>query len=145
MSHVLLTSDWGRSSKTVLPVDCLCGKSTSRSKHIPLDFRSNNTMKIVVISVFLILAGLRVVGGDDQSAEPGAWYRDWLLSQDNPLVEGRIQELGRRLSFNRTGQVDETHRGWFRKFLHERVVTKLQAEARTPQAKGQEFPKIYVH
>ena len=57
------------------------------------------------------------------------WYNS-LVEEENPYIMGRVRSLGRKISMARNGVVDENPRGWFLKFLHERVRGAIFSEAR---------------
>ena len=57
------------------------------------------------------------------------WYNT-LVEEENPYIMGRVRSLGRKISMARNGVVDNNPRGWFLKFLHERVRGAIFSEAR---------------
>ena len=74
----------------------------------------------------------------DNNGGPKAkgWYTD-LMSQENPYIMGHVRELGRKISKERGGPIDDNPTGWFLEFLHERVRGKLFAEALAARKKGE--------
>ena len=57
------------------------------------------------------------------------WYNT-LVDEENPYIMGRVKELGKKISLERNGVVDNNPRGWYLKFLHERVRGAIFSEAR---------------
>ena len=35
---------------------------------------------------------------------PQSWYREWVRSQENPYIQQRIKELGKKISLERADQ-----------------------------------------
>ena len=62
--------------------------------------------------------------------------QSWVQSQENPYIQQRIKELGKKISLERGWVSDTPPRGWFLKFLHERVVGQLVWEARAAHQQG---------
>ena len=67
---------------------------------------------------------------------PQSWYREWVRSQENPYIQQRIKELGKKISLERGWVSNTPPRGWFLKFLHEHVVGQLVWEARAAYQQG---------
>ena len=83
-----------------------------------------------MIILFLTISVAEEVEKTKKNEVPQSWYREWVRSQENPYIQQRIKELGKKISLER-GWVSHTPpRGWFLKFLHKQVVGQLVWEAR---------------
>ena len=67
---------------------------------------------------------------------PQSWYREWVRSQENPYIQQRIKELGKKISLERGWVSNTPPRGWFLNVLHEPVVGQLVWEARAAYKQG---------
>ena len=72
----------------------------------------------------------------EKNEVPQSWYREWVRSQENPYIQQRIKELGKKISLERGWVSNTPPRGWFLKFLHEQVVGQLVWEARAAYKQG---------
>ena len=88
---------------------------------------SRRNILVIVCLVVSIMAEK-----NEQQTETKAkdWYSDWVKSQENPYIMKRVRELGKKISKARGGTIDYEPKGWFKKFLIERVRGRLLTEAR---------------
>ena len=93
-------------------------------------------MKVSERSVLAIICLMitTMAGKTEEQPPTGAkakdWYFEWVRSQENPYIQMRVLELGKKISQQR-GKVSDTEpRGWFKQFLLERVLGKIALEAR---------------
>jgi hypothetical protein len=91
-------------------------------------------MKVSNRSLLAIICLITTMAGNTAEQPPiGAqakdWYTDWVRSQENPYIKMRVLELGKKISKQRGKVVDTDPRGWFKRFLLERVRGKLVVEA----------------
>ena len=85
------------------------------------------------MAVVCLLASTMAEKNEEQQAtgtKAKDWYSDWVRSQENPYIMQRVRELGKKISKARGGTIDVEPKGWFKKFLLERVRGRLAAEAR---------------
>ena len=93
-------------------------------------------MKVSERSVLAIICLMitTMAGKTEEQPPTGAkakdWYSEWVRSQENPYIQMRVRELGKKISKERGKVIDTEPRGWFKKFLLERVRGKLAVEAR---------------
>ena len=93
-------------------------------------------MKVSERSVLAIicLTITTMVGKTEEQPPTGAkakdWYSEWVKSQENPYIQMRVLELGKKISQQRGKVIDTEPRGWFKQFLLERVRGKIALEAR---------------
>ena len=93
-------------------------------------------MKVSERSVLAIicLTITTMVGKTEEQPPTGAkakdWYLEWFRSQENPYIQMSVRELGKKISKERGKVIDTEPRGWFKKFLLERVRGKIALEAR---------------
>ena len=92
-------------------------------------------MKVSERSVLAIICLMitTMAGKTEEQPPTGAkakdWYSEWVRSQENPYIKMRVLELGKKISKQRGKVVDTDPRGWFKRFLLERVRGKLVVEA----------------
>ena len=93
-----------------------------------------------ILAVVCLLASTMAEKNEEQQAtdtKAKDWYSDWVRSQENPYIMQRVRELGKKISKERGGTIDVEPKGWFKKFLLERVRGKLAAEAREARKQGE--------
>jgi hypothetical protein len=90
--------------------------------------KTSNKSLLVIIWCITNMAG-NTVEQPPTGARAKDWYADWVQSQENPYIKMRALELGKRISKERGKVVDMDPRGWFKRFLLERVRGKLVVEA----------------
>ena len=49
-------------------------------------------IKMVIFATFIILLSM---AEEKDIEKPGEWYRNWVLSQENPYIQNRIKEEGK--------------------------------------------------
>ena len=90
--------------------------------------KTSNKSLLVIIWCITNMAG-NTVEQPPTGARAKDWYADWVQSQDNSYIKMRALELGKRISKESGKVVDMDPRGWFKRFLLERVRGKLVVEA----------------
>ena len=98
-----------------------------------MEFSRKNIVTIVFLLAFSMAEENEKKEGKDV---PQSWYRDWVRSQENPYIQQRIKELGKKISLERGWVSDTPPRGWFLKFLHEPVRGQLAWEAQAAYQQG---------
>jgi hypothetical protein len=88
----------------------------------------SNRSLLAIICLITNMAG-NTVEQPPIGAQAKDWYTDWVRSQENPYIKMRVLELGKKISKQRGKVVDTDPRGWFKRFLLERVRGKLVVEA----------------
>ena len=86
--------------------------------------------------IILSLLAISIAEENEKNEVPQSWYREWVRSQENPYIQQRIKELGKKISLERGWVSNTPPRGWFLKFLHEQVVGQLVWEARAAYKQG---------
>ena len=86
-----------------------------------------------VLAIICLLVTTMAEKNEEQQATGAKakdWYSDWVRSQENPYIMQRVRELGKKISKERGRVIDTEPKGWFKKFLLERVRGRLAVEAR---------------
>ena len=86
--------------------------------------------------IILSLLAISIAEENEKNEVPQSWYREWVRSQENPYIQQRIKELGKKILLERGWVSNTPPRGWFLKFLHEQVVGQLVWEARAAYKQG---------
>ena len=92
-------------------------------------------MKVSERSVLIICLTITTMVGKTEEQPPTGvkakdWYSEWVKSQENPYIQMRVLELGKKISQQCGKVIDTEPRGWFKQFLLERVRGKIALEAR---------------
>jgi hypothetical protein len=85
-----------------------------------------------ILAIICLLVSTMAEKNEQQQAtgtKAKDWYSDWVRSQENPYIMQRVRELGKKISKVRGRVIDAEPKGWFKKFLLERVRGRLAVEA----------------
>ena len=92
--------------------------------------------KSILAAVCCSVVVVTAIVGNNGGPKAKGWYTD-LMDEENPYIMGRVRALGRKISKDRGGPIDNNPTGWFLRFLHERVRGRIFAEALEARKKGE--------
>ena len=90
--------------------------------------------KSILAAVWIVVTA---IADKNEEQQAKGWYKDCVISQENPYMMEQVRELGKKISKERGGPIDSDPQGWFLEFLLERVRGKLFAKALAARKKGE--------